>query len=134
MGKTLLESLGATDEEIKAAKADTEIASYGSNYKEEEIPVQEAAFEAEQVHNLARTSLDFLAALAAPVVFRFCFPPVFVSVWLWLLDELKKPRSFPQLALGLPRGFGKTTVIKLFVLYCILFTNKKSLLFPIQLN
>jgi hypothetical protein len=128
MGKTLLESLGATDEEIKAAKADTEIASYGSNYKEEEIPVQEAAFEAEQVHNLARTSLDFLAALAAPVVFRFCFPPVFVSVWLWLLDELKKPRSFPQLALGLPRGFGKTTVIKLFVLYCILFTNKKFIL------
>jgi hypothetical protein len=32
------------------------------------------------------------------------------------------------LALGLPRGFAKTTLIKLFALYCILFTNRKFLL------
>lgn len=126
MAKTLLESLGANNEEIKAAKADEEIASFSS--KEQVTPVQESAFETSQVHELAKTSLDFLAALAAPVTFQFCFPPVFISVWLWLLDYVKKPRSFPQLALGLPRGFGKTTVVKLFVLYCILFTNKKFIL------
>ena len=32
------------------------------------------------------------------------------------------------MALGLPRGFGKTTLVKLFVLYCILFTDRKFIL------
>ena len=90
--------------------------------------VQDISFDHNQVHELARNSLDFLAGLAAPLVFKFYFPPVFLSVWLWLLSFVNKIRSFPQLALGLPRGFGKTTVIKLFVLYCILFTNKKFIL------
>jgi|SRR5438874_1022904 len=126
MAKTLLESLGATNDEIAQSKADSEIATYSQ--AEKEVPVQEATFEADQVHSLARDSLDFLAALAAPTVFLFCFPPVFISVWIWLVNYVKQPRSFPQLALGLPRGFGKTTVIKLFVLYCILFTNKKFIL------
>lgn len=93
-----------------------------------ETAVQDVAFDSLQVHDLAKNSLDFLAALAAPLVFKFYFPSVFLSVWLWLLSFVNKIRSFPQLALGLPRGFGKTTVIKLFVLYCILFTNKKFIL------
>lgn len=91
-------------------------------------PTQEASFDAAQVQEIARTSLDLLAALAAPMAFVFCFPPVFLSVWIWLLSYVNKLRSFPQLALGLPRGFGKTTVIKLFILYCILFTDKKFIL------
>jgi hypothetical protein len=78
-----------------------------------------------EVHDLAKESLDFLAALAMPLIFKYCFPPVFVSVWAWLLSYVHKPKTFPQLALGLPRGFGKTTVIKLFIVYCILFTNKQ---------
>lgn len=91
-------------------------------------PTQEASFDTAQVQELARTSLDMLGALAAPLAFTFCFPDVFLSVWIWLLSYVSKARAFPQLALGLPRGFGKTTVIKLFILYCILFTDKKFIL------
>lgn len=90
--------------------------------------VQEQAFETSQVIELAKTSLDFLAALSMPTVFKYCYPPVFISVWLWLLSYVAKTRDFSQLALGLPRGFGKTAVIKLFILYCILFTNRKFIL------
>jgi len=90
-----------------------------------EIPTQEAAFEASQVHELAKNNLDFLAGLSMPTIFEYCFPPVFILVWNWLIAYAHKERDFSQLALGLPRGFGKTTVIKLFILYCILFTNKK---------
>lgn len=89
---------------------------------------QEHTFEASQVQELARTSLDFLAGLAMPLVFKYLFPPVFQSVWLWLVDYIHKTRDFSQLALGLPRGFGKTGLIKLFVLYCILFTDRKFIL------
>ena len=97
-----------------------------SNYKPKEVA--SVGFNTSEVIEAARTSLDFLAALASPTVFSFLFPPVFLSVWIWLVSFAQKPRTFPQLALGLPRGFGKTTVIKLFVLYCILFTNKKFIL------
>lgn len=90
--------------------------------------VTEAAFNTQEVQELAKGSLDFLAALAMPLIFTFGFPPVFQSVWQWLLAATLEMRSFPQLALGLPRGFGKTTLIKIYILYCILFTNKKFIL------
>jgi hypothetical protein len=135
----LLESLDPTDEELQDAEVlrqaqlerlteDIEASKASEAAAQEITATQEASFDASQVHDLAKTSLDFLGALAAPLVFKYCFPPVFLAVWNWLLDFVAKPRTFPQLALGLPRGFGKTTVIKLFVLYCILFTNKKFIL------
>jgi hypothetical protein len=91
-------------------------------------PVQEATFQTSQVEELARESLDFLAALAMPVVFRYLFPPVFKSIWTWLLSYVSRTRDFSQLAIGLPRGFGKTMLIKIFVLYCVLFTKKRFIL------
>ena len=90
--------------------------------------VQESAFNTSEVETLARESLDFLAALAMPVVFRYLFPPVFKSIWTWLLSYVSKARDFSQLAIGLPRGFGKTMLIKIFVLYCVLFTKKRFIL------
>lgn len=90
--------------------------------------VAESQFHTQEVITAARESLDFLAALAMPTIFAFGFPPVFQSVWQWLLTYTLKTRDFSQLALGLPRGFGKTTLIKIYVLYCILFTQKKFIL------
>lgn len=90
--------------------------------------VAESQFHTQEVITAARESLDFLAALAMPIIFAFGFPPVFQSVWQWLLTYTLKTRDFSQLALGLPRGFGKTTLIKVYVLYCILFTQKKFIL------
>lgn len=128
---TLLAGL-TSEEEAAQILRNEQIATLSEEEQIERIAsdtgVAEQSFNASEVHQAAKESLDFLAALAAPTVFKFCFPPVFVSVWLWLVSYITKPRTFPQLALGLPRGFGKTTVIKLFVLYCILFTNKKFIL------
>lgn len=96
--------------------------------RDPEENIQEATFEAQQVHDLAKTDLDFLAGLSMPTIFEYCFPPVFLMAWAWMLEYVHKERDFSQLALGLPRGFGKTTVIKLFILYTILFTRKKFIL------
>lgn len=90
--------------------------------------ITEAAFESSAVQELAKNDLDFLAALVMPTIFQFCFPPVLKAVWQWLVTETFKSREFPQLALGLPRGFAKTTVIKIYLIYCILFTQKKFIL------
>lgn len=91
-------------------------------------PVMEGAFKSEEVIANARDSLDFLAALALPLVFKYLFPPIFIAVWKWLVGFAHQVRAFPQLALGLPRGFGKTTVIKIFALYLILFTKRQFIL------
>lgn len=124
---TLLEGIVGSEEYQKHLENEG-IEAFGEDTKVETETVQNQSFNSSEVFQAAKNSLNFLAALAAPTVFKFCFPAVFLSVWMWLVSYIDKPRTFPQLALGLPRGFGKTTVIKLFILYCILFTNKKFIL------
>lgn len=135
--RTLLEGIGGDWQKEKSDKELTALDSSNAYDGSEtatgdEVPetatVAQTSFHLSEVFKLAKSSLDFLAAMAAPMVFKFCFPAVFLSVWEWLLENVGKIKEFPQLALGLPRGFAKTTVIKLFVLYCILFTNKKFIL------
>ncbi len=93
-----------------------------------EVSAEEITVSSQQVQDSARQSLDFLAGLCMPTVFRYCFPPVFITIWTWLLSYIFKVRSFSRLALGLPRGFGKSTVVKLFIVFCILFTTRKFIL------
>ena len=88
----------------------------------------EAGFDQAEVAELAKQEPDFLAAMAMPEVFEYCWPPIFLAVWAWLREQVDLDRAFQLLALGLPRGFGKTTVIKLFILYCVIFTNRKFIL------
>ena len=88
----------------------------------------EASYSREDVVELAEQSMDFLAGLAMPEVYQYAFPPIFLAAWEWLCKYAQKQRDFSRLALGLPRGFGKTVVIKLFILFCILFTKKKFIL------
>lgn len=86
---------------------------------------KDIAFQIDQVQETAKNSLDFLAGLATPDTYKYAFPPVYLSVWQWLLTYVHKVRDFSQLALGLPRGFAKTSLMKLFLLYCILYTDRK---------
>lgn len=91
-------------------------------------PVKEISTSYQEAHDLAKQSLDFLAAMCMPTIWQFCFPPVFLAAWTWLTSFAHKTRDFSQLCLGLPRGFGKSTLMKVFILYCILFTKKKFIL------
>lgn len=113
----LLEEMSFQEEHKKTATA---IAA--------EETVTEQTFDPLQVQETAKNSLDFLAAMALPTVFEYFFPPVYQAIWQWLLHHVSKKRDFSQLALGIPRGFAKTTVIKLFILYVILYTDRKFIL------
>jgi len=79
----------------------------------------------EEIIEACKASLDFLAGFLNPDVFKYAFPPVFVEIWILLCDRLKRLRDFSKIAIGLPRGLGKTTVIRLLIVYTILFTKKK---------
>lgn len=93
-----------------------------------EATTQEINASQQEIHDASRDSLDFLAALIMPTVFQFLFPAVFKTVWNWLLSYVHKSRDFSKLVLGLPRGFGKSTLMKIFIFYCIVFTKKKFIL------
>lgn len=110
-----MDSLGFTPEDLEGTGQPVD----------PESPIQEVSVHASEVMANAKGSLDFLAALATPQVYKYAFPPVYLAIWDWLVEYIHKPRDFSQLALGLPRGFAKTSVVKLFLLYCILFTTKK---------
>lgn len=90
--------------------------------------VREQTFKTSDIVSAASVSLDFLASLLMPFVFKYLFPPVMVSVWSLLTEAVQKVRDFTQIALGLPRGHGKTTLIKIFIVFCILFTKRKFIL------
>lgn len=107
-------ALGFTEQELVAAGA--------------EATLQDVDISTTEVHDAAKTSLDFLAALSMPTVYKYAFPPVFLAVWNWLLTYVNRPRDFSQLALGLPRGFGKTLLMKLFIAFCVFFTNRRFIL------
>lgn len=100
----------------------------GAEYREQSETVQEQSFNSDQAHELAKKSLDFLAAMALPTIWRYFFPDMYQAAWQWLLSYVHKTRDFSQLALGLPRGFAKTTFVKIFLLYVILFTERKFIL------
>ena len=84
--------------------------------------------ELQQAYELGRIDMDFLDALARPDAHEYDFPPTFLAIWEWLRSYAHRIRDFSKLAIGLPRGFGKSSVIKLFILYCILYTDKQFVL------
>lgn len=76
----------------------------------------------------ARTDLNVLAMLCVPEIFKYLFPKLFIALWQWITANLMLEKGMQRLAIGLPRGFGKTIFLKLIVVYAILFTDRKFIL------
>lgn len=93
-----------------------------------DLGFEEVVLNSAEVERAAKDSLDFFAALCLPTVIKYLFPKVFKAIWQWLLSYVFKARDFSQLVIGLPRGFGKTMLIKIFVAFCIFFTKKRFIL------
>lgn len=90
--------------------------------------LQEIAVNQQELIEACKESPDMLSALATPEMYEFAWPPLYIALWAWLREQVDIERAFQRLALGLPRGFAKTTFIKLFLLYCILFTKRRFIL------
>lgn len=73
----------------------------------------------------AQVDFNFLASLAAPEAFIFAFPAFYLACFV-LLTAFKKPYEY--FALGIPRGFAKTTFVKILCLWYILFSQKRFIL------
>jgi hypothetical protein len=89
---------------------------------------QELGVDREQAVNAAQQDLNFFAALAIPEIFLYLFPVVFIAIWQILQQAAKREHGKDFLAIGIPRGFGKTILLKLYVVYLILFTDRRFIL------
>lgn len=76
----------------------------------------------------AKQDLNWLAALAIPEVFIYAYPAIFLAIWQMLQIAVEKKKGKDHLAIGIPRGFGKTIILKLYVLYLILFSDRQFIL------
>ena len=74
---------------------------------------------------LSRQDLNFLGMLAAPEEFTYSFPPFYLTLFSLLTSFAKKLERY---AIGIPRGFAKTTFVKLLCLWYILFSHKQFIL------
>ena len=98
-----------------------EVDPYGAlNY----LPT-EGTYHQSQIQQACALNVDYLAALANPEGHLADYPPTFHSAFELLRNNVHEERNFAKIALGLPRGFGKTSFMKMFALYVVLFTNRK---------
>ena len=87
-----------------------------------------AAMDAQEVEQLAKESLDFLAGVSLPETCTALFPPIYQNIWALFLAALAKQTGVERYAIGLPRGHAKTVFLKLLCLYIILYTNRHFIL------
>ena len=115
---------------LRTGKTEEEIALDKLGLERENENLTSAAFERQEIEDACRTELDMLAALAMPGAFKYLFPATHITAWRLLLESVTNEAGpqFPQIALGIPRGHAKTTLIKLFILWCVLFSKKKFFL------
>ena len=85
----------------------------------------EVSTSSKQAAELSRQDLNFLGMLAAPEEFVFAFPSFYIALFSLLTAFKSKIERF---AIGIPRGFAKTTFIKLLCLWYILFSRKQFIL------
>src|SRR6266850_2144791 len=76
----------------------------------------------------ASKDMNFLAMLCLFDVMKYLFPPMFIAMWKLCECKLRLSRDFTKLSLGIPRGFAKTTFVKLLCVFIILFTKKHFIL------
>jgi len=78
----------------------------------------------DEVEHLCRTDLDFFASFCMPDVATAPFPDEYREIWIYLIGSIAQIgfAEVFRMALGLPRGHAKTTLIKLLVSYAILYS------------
>ena len=96
-----------------------------SDYEQPVRDLAEVSASGQEAAELARKDLNFLGMLVSPEEFIFLFPAFYITLFQLLTSFKKKIERF---AIGIPRGFAKTTFIKLLCVWYILFSDKKFIL------
>ena len=75
-----------------------------------------------------RESLDFLASLIITDIYAYGYPAALQAVWQLICNAGSEVVGKPKYAIGIPRGFSKTIILKLYVVWLILFSDRHFIL------
>ena len=92
---------------------------------------KELNFDRSEFADALKSSLDLLAGTAMPDTCTLLFPPTYQVMWRLVTEAVNKSKGFDRIYLGIPRGFCKTTFLRILVLYIVLYTERN---FPLLLN
>lgn len=82
----------------------------------------------QEIANACKTSLDFLASVVLTDLYEYGYPPILQGMWQMICNSALKVTGKDRFALGIPRGFSKTILLKLWVLWLVLFSDRKFIL------
>jgi len=89
---------------------------------------EEIGADAAELMQLCERDFNAMAGLAMPLVFKFLWPIFYISAFELIKEALRRTGDFTKFAFGFPRGFAKSTFVKIVLLWAILFSNKKYIL------
>lgn len=101
------------------------------NFLEPEVfeePQLEVSVTREEAIQACKLDLDFLASFVLTELYEYGYPPILKAMWQLCCTSALKKRGKDRFALGIPRGFSKTILLKLWVLWLILFSDRKFIL------
>lgn len=75
-----------------------------------------------------RVSLDFLASMILTDIYAYGYPPELKAAWQLICTSALSLAGKPKHAVGIPRGFAKTILLKLYVVWLVLFSDRKFIL------
>lgn len=107
---------------------DAEYAAEGAEVVAGEASLEELGLRTAEVEERCKVDFNFLAAMAMPEAFLYMWPMIYLGCFQILQDIMTRHRDFSKFAIGFPRGFAKSTFMKIVVLWAILFTRKKFIL------
>lgn len=93
-----------------------------------EVNLLDVSSSRQEISEAARTNLDFLAALILTEIYEYGYPELFHAMWQLLTTSAEAKKGKPKYALGIPRGFSKTVVLKLYLVWLILFSDRRFIL------
>lgn len=86
------------------------------------------AFDRDEAINLCRSDFNWLAGICIPDIFKYFFPTIFIAIWNLLTEAVSQEKGILRLAIGIPRGFAKTAFLKIYVVWCIIFSKRNFIL------
>ena len=90
-----------------------------------------AKLSTDEIVHLNAVDCNFFAQFMLGATFKFNFPPALVAVWSVLTQALATLQDYvgeAKIALGIPRGFAKTTMMKLFCAYALIHSRHTFIL------
>lgn len=91
-------------------------------------PTFEAAASRGELVESCRDSLDFLAAMVLTEIYAYGYPAPLKAAFQMISAAAMTLVGKPKYAIGIPRGFAKTIILKLYVVWLILFSDRRFIL------